>query len=47
MARTLEWSIPSPAPIYNFAVLPKAEVADAWWEEKQGTVKKQPVPSNV
>lgn len=43
--RTLEWSIPSPAPIYNFAVLPKAEVADVWWEEKQGTVKKQPVPA--
>jgi cytochrome aa3-600 menaquinol oxidase subunit 1 len=43
-ARTLEWSIPSPAPIYNFAVLPKAEVADVWWEEKQGTVKKLPEP---
>lgn len=43
--RTLEWSIASPAPIYNFAVLPKADVADSWWEEKQGTVKKQPVPT--
>ncbi|NQX58533.1 cbb3-type cytochrome c oxidase subunit I [Paenibacillus qinlingensis] len=44
-ARTLEWSIPSPAPLYNFAVLPKAEVADAWWEEKQATGKKQPKPT--
>ncbi|KRE93260.1 quinol oxidase subunit 1 [Paenibacillus sp. Soil766] len=44
--RTLEWSIASPAPIYNFAVLPKADVADSWWEEKQGTVKKQPVPTS-
>ncbi|MDR6549775.1 cbb3-type cytochrome c oxidase subunit I [Paenibacillus qinlingensis] len=43
-ARTLEWSIPSPAPLYNFAVLPKAEVADAWWEAKQG--KKQPKPTS-
>ena len=33
--RTLEWSIPSPAPIYNFAVLPEVEEGDAWWEEKQ------------
>ncbi|UKS29103.1 cbb3-type cytochrome c oxidase subunit I [Paenibacillus sp. HWE-109] len=33
--RTLEWSIPSPAPIYNFAVLPQVSEADAWWEEKE------------
>ncbi|NOU85804.1 cytochrome ubiquinol oxidase subunit I [Paenibacillus sp. LMG 31460] len=33
--RTLEWSIPSPAPIYNFAVLPVVNEADAWWEQKQ------------
>lgn len=33
--RTLEWSIPSPAPIYNFAVLPEVSEADAWWEQKQ------------
>ncbi|NOU64975.1 cytochrome ubiquinol oxidase subunit I [Paenibacillus sp. LMG 31461] len=44
-ARTLEWSIPSPAPLYNFAVLPKAEVADAWWEAKQENGKKQPKPT--
>ncbi|MFC5452988.1 cbb3-type cytochrome c oxidase subunit I [Paenibacillus aestuarii] len=33
--RTLEWSIPSPAPIYNFAVLPTVKSTDEWWEQKQ------------
>lgn len=33
--RTLEWSIPSPAPIYNFATLPAITNRDAWWVEKQ------------
>jgi cytochrome o ubiquinol oxidase subunit 1 len=33
--RTLEWSIPSPAPVYNFAVLPVAEGRDAFWAAKQ------------
>jgi len=33
--RTLEWSIPSPAPIYNFAVLPTVKTTDEWWEQKQ------------
>ncbi|WP_341280441.1 cbb3-type cytochrome c oxidase subunit I [Paenibacillus sp. FSL H8-0537] len=33
--RTLEWSIPSPAPLYNFARVPVVESEDAWWEEKQ------------
>ncbi|KRE47479.1 cbb3-type cytochrome c oxidase subunit I [Paenibacillus sp. Soil724D2] len=42
--RTLEWSIPSPAPIYNFAVLPEVNEADAWWEikQKQSLSAKQP-----
>ncbi|WCK54458.1 cbb3-type cytochrome c oxidase subunit I [Aneurinibacillus sp. Ricciae_BoGa-3] len=34
-ARTLEWSIPSPAPMYNFAVIPQVEGADDWWLKKQ------------
>jgi len=34
-ARTLEWSIPSPPPEYNFAVLPTVHARDAWWYEKQ------------
>ncbi|TVX97145.1 cbb3-type cytochrome c oxidase subunit I [Cohnella terricola] len=33
--RTLEWSIPSPAPMYNFATLPRVSEKDDWWEEKQ------------
>lgn len=33
--RTLEWSIPSPAPMYNFARLPEVSSSDEWWEEKQ------------
>ncbi|MGC8487508.1 MAG: cbb3-type cytochrome c oxidase subunit I, partial [Clostridia bacterium] len=33
--RTLEWSIPSPAPAYNFARLPVVTARDAWWEMKQ------------
>ncbi|UVI33132.1 cbb3-type cytochrome c oxidase subunit I [Paenibacillus spongiae] len=32
--RTLEWSIPSPAPHYNFAVLPQVTDQDDWWERK-------------
>ncbi|KIL41438.1 quinol oxidase subunit 1 [Gordoniibacillus kamchatkensis] len=34
-ARTLEWSIPSPAPMYNFATVPHVSEQDAWWAEKQ------------
>ena len=33
--RTLEWSIPSPAPFYNFAVTPVVTGRDAFWEAKQ------------
>lgn len=33
--RTLEWSIPSPAPLYNFATLPYVNTQDEWWEEKK------------
>ena len=33
--RTLEWSIPSPAPAYNFAVLPEVGSTDAFWEMKR------------
>ena len=34
--RTLEWSIPSPVPHYNFAQIPEVKSFDAWWEKKQG-----------
>jgi cytochrome o ubiquinol oxidase subunit I len=33
--RTLEWSVPSPAPSYNFAVIPTILGRDAFWEQKQ------------
>lgn len=33
--RSLEWSVPSPAPFYNFAVIPKVENTDAFWEMKK------------
>ncbi len=34
-ARTLEWSIPSPAPFYNFAKRMEVSTKDAFWEMKQ------------
>jgi cytochrome o ubiquinol oxidase subunit 1 len=33
--RTLEWSTSSPPPKYNFALIPKANVRDAFWAAKQ------------
>lgn len=37
--RTLEWSIPSPVPYYNFAVLPIVSERDSFWNQKeQGVV---------
>jgi cytochrome o ubiquinol oxidase subunit I len=41
--RTLEWSVPSPAPFYNFAVIPQVKSLDAWWEmKKSGEAHKKP-----
>jgi cytochrome o ubiquinol oxidase subunit 1 len=37
--RTLEWSTPSPVPVYNFARLPQVSSRDAFWAEKHS---KQP-----
>ena len=34
--RTLEWSIPSPPPEYNFETIPTVNGRDAFWEEKYG-----------
>ncbi len=33
--RTLEWSVSSPAPLYNFAVLPTVNELDQFWADKQ------------
>jgi cytochrome c oxidase subunit 1 len=32
--RSLEWSIPSPPPDYNFAEIPHVEARDDWWHRK-------------
>ena len=37
--RTLEWSVPSPAPFYNYAIIPKVSRVDEWWYQKQEGVK--------
>ena len=42
--RTLEWSIPSPPPFYNFAVTPKVEERDPFWAMKQGKGHKTQKP---
>lgn len=34
--RTLEWSIPSPPPIYNFAIIPTVDQIDPFWAMKRG-----------
>ena len=33
-ARTLEWSIASPPPHYNFVEIPKVYHIDDWWDKK-------------
>lgn len=53
--RTLEWSISSPPPSYNFAVIPTVAERDSFWHEKEnGTAYKRPekysdihMPKNV
>jgi cytochrome o ubiquinol oxidase subunit 1 len=37
--RTLEWSIPSPAPFYNFAISPIVHDRDPFWEAKRQSNK--------
>src|SRR6185437_9405061 len=36
--RTLEWSIPSPPPHYNFAEIPIVTSLDDWWHKKYGSI---------
>ena len=38
--RSLEWSVASPAPFYNFAVVPQVSSRDAYWEMKQQGIPK-------
>jgi len=37
--RTLEWSVPSPAPVYNFTSIPVVAERDQFWEDKQAGKK--------
>ncbi len=49
--RSLEWSLPSPAPFYNFAVIPHVATRDAYWEFKQdvkaGYVPPKPIYQDI
>jgi cytochrome o ubiquinol oxidase subunit 1 len=39
--RSLEWSTPSPAPSFNFAVMPNVEGEEAYWGIKQRAIESQ------
>ncbi len=39
--RSLEWSIPSPPPMFNFAMLPNVEGEEAYWAIKQRAIESQ------
>lgn len=41
--RTLEWSIPSPMPHYNYAILPKVSSRDPFWRQKHPLEGDDPV----
>jgi cytochrome o ubiquinol oxidase subunit 1 len=40
--RTLEWSTPSPPPVFNFAVYPEVSGADAYWSMKSMKLTREP-----
>jgi cytochrome c oxidase subunit 1 len=40
--RTLEWSVPSPPPVYNFAEIPTVRSRDDLWWKKQGGARPLP-----
>lgn len=42
--RTLEWSVASPPPFYNFAFIPEVHDRDAFWEMKQRPLAPKPKP---
>lgn len=43
--RTLEWSIPSPVPVYNFAQIPQVRAVDDFWHRKYVENERgEPVP---
>lgn len=46
-ARTLEWSVPSPAPEYSFATIPTVTARDEFWEMKKQAKKRSATSSDV
>jgi cytochrome o ubiquinol oxidase subunit 1 len=40
--RTLEWSTPSPPPIYNFALIPTVSQRDSFWATKETIPSEKP-----
>jgi cytochrome o ubiquinol oxidase subunit I len=49
--RSLEWAVASPPPAFNFAVMPRIEGADAYWDIKQralqGELSDEPVYQEI
>jgi cytochrome c oxidase subunit I len=45
--RSLEWSVTSPPPMYNFALLPNVRGRDAWWILKYGRAGSRGVAAYV
>jgi cytochrome o ubiquinol oxidase subunit 1 len=39
--RSMEWAIPSPPPVYNFAIIPTVDQRDPFWAIKEGKTPKQ------
>jgi cytochrome o ubiquinol oxidase subunit 1 len=39
--RSLEWATPSPAPFFNFAVMPNVEGEEAYWRIKERAIETQ------
>lgn len=45
--RTLEWSTPSPAPVYNFAIIPEVKGRDAFWAMKRKKPTEKPAYEDI
>lgn len=45
--RTLEWSVPSPVPVYNFATTPDVQSRDEFWEMKKNPDSKKTIYEDI